>query len=74
MFSSIRHFTYDAAEHCGDHAIKRFGEDALSDGTATDNEGNPVGACFTWDNCDEGYCDECLHEEISARWAQEQAS
>ncbi len=71
MFDSIRHFAYEASEHCADHAIERFGTDALSDGSAVDSEGNAVGACFTWSDCDDGYCDECLYAEVSERWARE---
>lgn len=74
MASNVRHYTYEADQHCEAHAIDRFGEQALGDGTAEDGEGNPVGACFAWDECeDPDYCSECLYAEVSARWAREAA-
>jgi hypothetical protein len=72
MFSDVKHFTYEAAVHCVAHAVERFGEEALSDGSAEDNEGNPVSACMSWDECDEDYCDECVYAEVSARWLEEE--
>lgn len=72
MFSEVRWFVYEAGHHCVDHTIARFGEDALNDPLTEDNEGNPISACFVWDDCDDGYCDECLYEEVQARWAKEQ--
>lgn len=71
--SHIRHYTYEASQHCEAHAIERFSEDALNDGTATDGEGNGVGACFTWSDCEDDYCDDCVAEEVHARWAREKA-
>jgi len=66
MHDNVRHYTYEADQHCTDHADDRFG-DALQDGTAEDSEGNPVGACFTWNECeDPDYCAECVHESIMA--------
>jgi len=66
MHQNICHYTYEADLHCVDHADDRFG-DKLQDGTAEDSEGNPVGAHFTWDECeDRDYCSECLHESILA--------
>jgi hypothetical protein len=76
-FPGVKHFVYEASVHCVAHAIERFGADALADSTAIDNEGNPVGACYSYQECgDEGElaCDECLYAEVSARWAREAAA
>jgi len=68
MPPQVRHYTYEADQHCRLHSEARFGREALFTGTATDSEGNPVSACFTWDTCDfPEYCSDCLYEEISAR-------
>lgn len=45
-------YAYEADYHCPDCAIKRFGESERGPWpveTAEDNEGNPVGAVFPWD-------------------------
>lgn len=70
VFGHIRHFTYDADQHCVQHAIARFGEEALFNDTAEDGEGNGVGVCFNWDECldDPDYCAECLYEQ----WASDE--
>jgi len=44
-------YTYDADTHCPDCAFKRFGRDdnGFVPESATDNEGNGVGAYAPWD-------------------------
>jgi hypothetical protein len=72
--ATVRHYTYEASQHCRFHAEERFGIEALDNGTAEDSEGNAVGACFTWDECDDDTCDECVYEEISERWGPDSAT
>jgi hypothetical protein len=42
-------YTYEAAHHCEECALARFGRDSAGDITGTDAEGNEVGALFEWD-------------------------
>ena len=63
------YYTYEADVHCPDHAEARFGAAALQDGTAIDNEGNPVGAIFPWDAHEDEACAECCAAAIAARIA-----
>ena len=61
-------YVYEAAIHCPEHAYARFG-DTLGDQDTTDNEGNPIGAVFEWEEQGEGgdYCDECVAVAIKER-------
>lgn len=69
-------YTYEAAVHCPDCAEARFGrnDDGFIAEDATDAEGNPVGAFFSWDvdHTDDRatgeHCDDC-RAEIVAPWA-----
>jgi hypothetical protein len=42
-------YTYEADYHCEDCAYERFGKDEHGDITGIDNEGNEIGAVFSWD-------------------------
>lgn len=71
-------YTYEADYHCPDCTEDRFGrtDDGFiagqnDDGTeATDGEGNPVGAIFSWEAsewADTGmHCGDCLTEIVEA--------
>jgi len=55
-------YTYEADTHCPACAESRFGRSARGfiAKDATDDEGNPVGAVFEWDECPDGIvCGTC---------------
>ena len=49
-FRYIDCWTYEADTHCHHCTVKRFGENALCNDTALDNEGNPVHPVFFANN------------------------
>ena len=56
-------YTYEADTHCPACAFERFGRNErgfIAESPTVDNEGNPIGAVFSWDEYDEGlYCGDC---------------
>ncbi len=61
-------YTYEASEHCPACAEERFGvgPGGFIAENAEDNDGNPVGAVFPWDEWDRPLtCGTCL-ESITA--------
>jgi hypothetical protein len=67
----VRHYIYESDQHCTYHASERFG-DALDDPDTVDQEGNPIGVCFVWNDCeDPDYCSDCVYEELYERLKSE---
>lgn len=60
-------YTYDADQHCPDHAAERFGTDEHGNVYGTDTEGNEVHPVFSWEETDDSYCSECVYEEVRNR-------
>jgi hypothetical protein len=54
-------YMYEAALHCPDCALERFGRDADGWITGADSEGNQIGVVPPWDETDPAgeYCDTC---------------
>jgi len=74
-YNGVRAYTYEASVHCPACALQRFTRAQLDSPDTEDQEGNPIGAIFDWDECLEFdnetqtevntgrlFCDDCLQE------------